>query len=337
MLSRRIRPMKMSGLKSRLACLSVCGAILAALGAGDSYAQSYPSKPIHWIVPFVGGTADYTARLIGQKLTERWNQPVVIDNRVGASGLIGTELVARAAPDGYTLVLGNTTSLTVNPALYSKLPYDPINSFAPITPFAATVAVLVVHPSLPVRSVKELVALAKAKPGQINASSSGNGESPHMALELFKAVAGVNVTHIPYKSAAASGTALLAGEVQMSFSGMVQAMPHVRAGKLRALAVSTRTRSKAAPELPTIAESGFPGYEHRFWAGVLAPAGTPREIIARLNAEIASIVGTPDVQEKMLDRGVEPMSATPEQFAAMIKADLAKYGKLIKDIGLKVD
>jgi tripartite-type tricarboxylate transporter receptor subunit TctC len=336
MLARRNQSTKKGRVQRHLTGFCCC-TIYAVLGAGHALAQSYPGKPIHWIVPFVGGTADYTARLIGQKLTERWNQPVVIENRVGASGIIGTELVARAAPDGYTIILGNTTTLTVNPALYSKLPYDPINSFAPVTPFAATVAVLVVHPSLPARSVKELVALAKAKPGQINASSSGNGESPHMGLELFKAVARVNIVHIPYKSAAASGTAILAGEVQMSFSGMVQAMPHVRAGKLRALALSTRNRSKAAPELPTIAESGFPGYEHSFWAGVLAPAGTPKEIIARLNTGIVSILSTPDMQEKMLDRGLEPMSAAPEQFAAMIKADFEKYGKLIKDIGLKVD
>ena len=315
----------------------MCGTVLLVLGASDVLAQSYPSKPIRWIVPFIGGTADYTARLIGQKITERWSQQVVIENRVGASGMIGTELASKAAPDGYTLLLGNTTTLAVNPALYPKLAYDPIKSFAPVTPFATTVAVLVVHPSLPVRSVKELVALARAKPGQINAASAGNGETPHVALELFKAIAGVNIVHIPYKSTAAAGIALLAGEVHMSFSGMVQAMPHVRAGKLRALAVSTKKRSRAAPELPTIAESGYPSYEQSFWAGVFVPAGTPGEIITKLNVEIVSILDTPDMQEKMTDRGLEPFSATPEQFAAIIKADGAKYGKLIKDIGLKVD
>ena len=311
--------------------------IFSLLIVSNLSAQSYPNKPIHWIVPFVGGSADYTARLIGQKISERWGQSVVIENKVGASGIIGTELVARAIPDGYTIVLGNTTTLAVNPALYKKLPYDPINSFAPVTPFAATVAVLVVHPSLPVHSVKDLVAIAKLHPGKINAASSGNGESPHMALELFKTIAGVNIAHIPYKSAAAAGTAVLAGEVQMGFSGIVQTMPLFRSGRLRALAISSINRSKAAPELPTIAESGFPAYEHKFWAGVLAPAGTPRELVTRLNAEIVSIVGMPDVQIKMLDRGLEPISATPEQFSTIIKIDVAKYGKLVQDIGLKLD
>lgn len=315
---------------------SLCAAVFG-LVAGTACAQTYPTKPVQWIVPFIGGTADYTARLLGQKMTERWKHQVVIDNRVGASGIIGTELGARAAPDGYTLILGNTTTLTVNPALFAKLPYDPLKSFVPVTPFANTVAMLVVHPSVPVQSVKDLLALAKAKPGAINAASSGNGESPHMALELFKSIAGVNILHIPYKSAAAAGTALLSGEVHMSFAGMVQAMPQVRAGRLRGLAVSSSVRSKAAPDVPTVAESGLPGYAHSFWAGVLVPAGTPREIVIRLNAELVGIVGTQEVQEKMLDRGLEPFSSTPEQFAALIKADGAKYGKLIRDIGLKVD
>ena len=315
----------------------ICGIFGALLGAGDISAQAYPAKPIRWIVPVIGGTADYTARLIGQRMTERWGQQVVIENRVGASGIIGTELGAKSAPDGYTLILGNTTTLVINPALYSTVPYDPVGSFQPVTPFATTVAVLVVHPSVPVHSVRELVALAKAKPGQINAASSGNGETPHMALEMFKAIAGVNITHIPYKSTAAAGVALLAGEVHMSFSGMVQAMPHVRSGRLRALAVSTKKRSRAAPELPTIAESGFPGYEQSFWAGVLVPAGTAKEIVARLNSEIIAILETRDMQDNMIDRGLEPLSSTPEQFSALIKADSAKYGKLIKQLGLKVD
>lgn len=320
-----------------LASLALAAIVAVMFEAGDSLAQNYPEKPIRWIVPFIGGTADYTARFIAQKLTERWNQQVVIDNRVGASGMIGTEVASKTAPDGYTLLLGNTTTFAVLPALYPKLAYDPVRSFAPVTPLATTVAVLVVHPSLPVRSVKELVALAKARPGQINAASSGNGETPHMALELFKAAAGVNIVNVPYKTTAAAGVALLAGEVQMGFSGMVQAMPHVRAGKLRALAVSTKTRSKGAPELPTVAESGYPGYEQSFWAGVLVPAGTPGAIVSRLNAEIVSIVETADMRQKMIDRGLEPLTGTPEQFAAIIKTDTAKYGKLIRDIGLKAD
>lgn len=321
----------------RLVAVLACVAAGAVLAAAEGQAQLYPQKPIHWIVPFIGGTADYTARLIGQKLTERWHQQVVIENRVGASGIIGTEVGAKAAPDGYTLLLGNTTTLVINPALHAKLPYDPVHSFAPVAPFATTVAVLVVHPSLPVRSVQELVALAKRKPGQINAASSGNGETPHMALELFKAAAGVNIHHIPYKSTAAAGIALLGGEVHMSFSGMVQAMPHVRSGRLRALAVSTKTRSRAAPDLPTVAESGYPGYEQSFWAGVLVPSGTPRDIVARLNAEIVGILDTREMQESMSDRGLEAFTATPEQFAAVIKADTTKYGKLIREIGLRLD
>ena len=317
--------------------LGLSAPVLLGLGVSDVLAQAFPSKPIRWIVPFIGGTSDYTARLIGQKLTESWGQQVVIENRVGASGSIGTETGSRAAPDGYTLVLGAATTLAVNPSLYGKLPYDPIKSFAPVTLLATTAQVLVLHPSMPVRSVKELVALAKSKPGQINGGSSGYGENPHMALELFKAMAGVNIVNIPYKSTAAAATALLAGEVQMGFSGMVQAMPHVRAGKLRALAVSTAKRSKAAPELPTIAESGYPNYEQSSWVGVIVPAGTQKDIIGKLNTEIVRILEMPDVRDKITDRGLEPLSSTPEQFAAVIKADGAKYGKLVKDIGLKVE
>lgn len=317
--------------------LGLSAPVLLGLGVSGVLAQTYPSKPIRWIVPFIGGTSDYTARLIGQKLTESWGQQVVIENRMGASGSIGTETGSRAAPDGYTLVLGAATTLAVNPSLYGKLPYDPIKSFVPVTLLATTAQVLVLHPSMPVRSVKELVALAKSKPGQINGGSSGYGENPHMDLELFKAMAGVDIVNIPYKSTAAAGIALLAGEVQMGFIGMVQAMPHVRAGKLRALAVSTAKRSKAAPELPTIAESGFPNYEQSSWVGVVVPAGTPKEIISKLNTEIVRILEMPDVRDKITDRGLEPLSSTPEQFAAVIKADGAKYAKLVKDIGLKVE
>lgn len=329
--------MKTEKLTWGLVGLGLFAPVLLGLGVSDVLAQTYPSKPIRWIVPFLGGTSDYMARLIGQKLTESWGQQVVIDNRVGGGGNIGTEMASRAAPDGHTLVSGVTTVFAVNPSLYAKLPYDPIKSFAPVTLLATTAQVLVLHPSMPVRSVKELVALAKSKPGQINGGSSGNGESPHMALELFKAMAGVDIVHVPYKNSAANGIALIAGEVQMSFAGMVQAMPHVRAGKLRALAVSTAKRSKAAPELPTIAESGFPNYEQSFWVGVLVPAGTPKEIISKLNTEFVRILEMPDVRDKLTDRGVELLSSTPEQFAAVIKADGAKYSKVIKDIGLKVD
>ena len=329
--------MKIKKLKWGLAGLGLSAAVIPGFYASDVLAQSYPNKPIRWIVPFTGGTADYTARLIGQKLTDSWGQQVVIENRPGASGMIGTDLGSRAAPDGYTLILGNTAALAVSPNLYKKLPYDPVKSFAPVTLMATTAQVLVVHPSVAAHSLKELVALAKSRPGQLNGGSSGNGEAPHLALEMFKAVAGVNIVHVPYKDTGAAATALLGGQVQVVFSGMVQAMPHVRAGKLRALAVSTVKRSRAAPDVPTIAELGFPNYSVSFWAGVIVPARTPKELVTRLNIEIVKILDMPDVQEKMSDRGLEPMSSTPEQFAAIIKADIAKYGKVINDIGLKVD
>ena len=329
--------MKIKKLKWGLAGLGLSAAVIPGFYASDVLAQSYPNKPIRWIVPFTGGTADYTARLIGQKLTDSWGQQVVIENRPGASGMIGTDLGSRAAPDGYTLILGNTAALAVSPNLYKKLPYDPVKSFAPVTLMATTAQVLVVHPSVAAHSLKELVALAKSRPGQLNGGSSGNGEAPHLALEMFKAVAGVNIVHVPYKDTGAAATALLGGQVQVVFSGMVQAMPHVRAGKLRALAVSTVKRSRAAPDVPTIAELGFPNYSVSFWAGVIVPARTPKELVTRLNIEIVKILDMPDVQEKMSDRGLEPMSSTPEQFAAIIKGDIAKYGKVIKDVGLKVD
>ncbi len=329
--------MKIMKPKWGLAGLGLSVAVIPGFYASDAVAQSYPNKPIRWIVPFIGGTADYTARLIGQKLTDSWGQQVVIENRAGASGMIGTELGSRAAPDGYTLILGNTAALAVSPNLYKTIPYDPIGSFTPVTLVATTAQVLVVHPSVAAQSLKELVALAKSRPGQLNGGSSGNGESAHLALEMFKAVAGVNIVHVPYKDTGAAATALLGGQVQLVFSGMLQAMPHVRDGKLRALAVSTVKRSRAAPDVPTIAELGFPNYSVSFWAGVIVPARTPRELVTRLNMEIVRILDLPEVQEKMSDRGLEPMSSTPEQFTAIIKADIAKYGKVIRDIGLKVD
>ena len=329
--------MKTRKLKWGLAALGLSATVIPGLYAGDVFAQSYPNKPIRWIVPFIGGTTDYVARLIGQKLTESWGQQVVIENRGGAGGIIGTELGAKAAPDGYTLILGNTAALAVSQNLFGKIPYDPIKSFAPVTLVATSAQVLVVHPTVPVHSVKELVALAKSRPGQLNSGSSGNGEAPHLALEMFKAMAGVNIVHVPYKDSPAAATALLGGQVQIVFSGMVQAMPHVRVGNLRALAVSTVKRSKTAPDIPTIAESGLPNYNVSFWAGVVVPARTPKELVTRLNTEIVKILDMAEVQDKMSDRGLEPMSSTPEQFAAIIKADIERYGKVIKDIGLKVD
>ena len=317
--------------------LFVVPALLLGFFASGVLAQPYPHKPIRWIVPFVGGTADYTARLIGQKLTDAWGQQIIVDNRAGASGSIGTALGARAPTDGYTLISASTAGLAVSPSLYPKLSYDPIKSFAPVSLVARTAQVLVVHPSVPAQSVKELIAFAKSKPGQLNGASSGNGESSHLALEMFRSLAGVDIVHIPYKDTAAAANALLGGQVQLVFSGMVQAMPQVRAGKLRALGVSTARRSKAAPDVPTLAEAGLPNYQVSFWSGVIVPAGTPNEIVTKLNREIVRILDMPDVQEKMVVSGLEPVSSTPEQFASVIRADIARYGRVIKDVGLKID
>ena len=319
--------------------VSIAATLVAAcLPAAAIGAEAYPAKAIRMVVPFpAGGTTDILARIAGQKLTEALKQQVIIDNRPGAGGNIGTELVAKSPPDGYTLLTDPGSTLTINPSLYAKLPYDPVKDFAPVTILAAVPNILVVHPSLPVKNVKELIALAKAKPGQLNYASTGAGQSTHLSMELFKTMAGVDLVHIPYKGSAPALTDLLGGQVTLMFDNMPSSLPHVQGGKLRALAVSTLKRSPAMPQLPTVAESGLPGFEVSVWFAVLAPAGTPRDIVQRLNAVLVKALHAPDVKERLAGQGAEPIGNTPEAFAATMQRDLVKWAKVVKDSGARLE
>lgn len=315
-------------------------ALAAVVGAAPATvrAQEYPTKPIRLVVPFPpGGSLDVVARAIGQRLTAAWGQPVVIDNRPGAGGNIGADLVAKSAPDGYTILEGALSTHAVNVSLYRKLPYDPVKDFAPITLVAITPNVLVVNAAFRVNSVAELIAYAKAHPGALSFGSGSNGSAGHLAGELFKTEAGVDMVHIPYKGAAPALQALLAGDTQLMFDNLANSTPQLKAGKLKALAVTTATRSPLAPELPTLAESGLPGFDIYTWWGFMAPAGTPAQIIAKWNAEVTRILGTPEMKAFFAQEGAQPAATTPEAFAALIKREIPKYAKIVKDSGAKVD
>ena len=306
--------------------------------AGGASAQAYPEKPVKLVVPFPpGGPTDGMARIVGQKLAEAWGQPVVIDNRGGAGGAIAAEGVVKSPPDGYTLFFGTTGTQAINPALYAKLPYDPLKDFAAVGLVATTANVLVVHPSLPVKSVQELVAHAKANPGKLTFGSAGNGSSNHLAGELFNTMAGVQMTHVPYKGSALALNDLLGGQLSMMWDVISTAMPHVQSGKTRALGVTSPKRSAIAPEIPTIAEAGLPGYEVVIWFGVLAPAATPRAIVNKINADLKTILGSSDMRERLSKLGAEPAWTSPEDFAALERSDIAKWGKVVKASGAKVD
>jgi len=304
----------------------------------NAAAADYPTRAIRMVVPFpAGGTTDILARVAGQKITEALGQQVIIDNRGGAGGNIGTELVAKSPPDGYTLLTDPGSTLTINPHAYSRLGFDPVKDFAPITILAEVPNILEVHPSLPVKNVKELIALAKSKPGQINYASTGAGQSTHLSMELFKSMAGIDVNHIPYKGSAPALVDIIGGQVSLMFDNMPTSLPHVRAGKLRALAVSTARRSFALPQLPTVAESGLPGFEVSVWFAVLAPAATPRDIVQKLNAVLVKALQSPDVKQRLAEQGAAPVGNTPEQFAATIQRDLAKWAKVVKEAKVKLD
>ncbi|MFA5915400.1 MAG: tripartite tricarboxylate transporter substrate binding protein, partial [Burkholderiales bacterium] len=300
---------------------------------------AYPAKPIHLVVPYpAGGPLDIMARAIGQKLTEAWKQPVIVDNRAGAGGNIGADAVAKAAPDGYTLLMGAVATHAINPVLYSKIPYDPIKDFAPVALVAQVPNILVVNPSVPAKSVRELIELARAKPGSLNFASGSTGSTGHLAGELFNTMAGVKMVHIPYKGAAPATTDLLSGQVQLMFDNLASALPNVKAGKLRALAVTTLKRSPAVPDLPTIAESGLPGFDLTTWFGLFVPAGTPPEIVAKLNAEVVRALNAKDMRERLEKMGTEPPADnTPEHFAAFVRSEAAKYAKVVKASGARVD
>ncbi|MBX9813061.1 MAG: tripartite tricarboxylate transporter substrate binding protein [Burkholderiales bacterium] len=300
-------------------------------------AQTYPVKPIRIIVPFApGGGADIIARILAQKMTDSWGQQVVVDNRAGASGNIGNELVAKAAPDGYTLLMASS-ALAINPSVYKSVPYDAVRDFAPITRPALLPNILVVHPSLPVKTVKDLVVLAKSKPGQISYASAGAGTGTHLAGEMFKIMAGVDMVHVPYKGGGAVISDLLGGQVALTFATLPSVMPYVKAGRLRAVAMTTTQRWPGLPEVPTIAESGFPGFEISTWIGLLAPAGTPKDVVGKLHGEMVRILKLPDVRERFESLGMEPVGDTPDQFAQYIRSELAKYAKVVKQSGARVD
>ena len=308
-----------------------CSALAQAPTAG------YPVKQIRMLVPFAaGGPTDAIARAVGQKLTETWGQPVVVDNRPGAGGNIGTEIAAKAPPDGYTLFIG-TVANAINQSLFAKLPFDFVRDFAPVTQNYITGLILAVHPSLPVQSVKELIALAKARPGDLSYSSSGVGGTPHLSGELFNTLAGVKMVHVPYKGSAPAMADLLGGQIQLTFDNMLTVLPQVKAGKLRGLAVTLVTRSPLAPELPTVAEAGLAGFEVKSWNGVVVPAGTPKDVIARLNGEIVRILRQPDLREKFLLQGIELVPTTPEEFGAFIRQDIAKWAKVIQVSGARAE
>lgn len=300
-------------------------------------AQSYPSKPIRFIVPYApGGSTSHVARLVATKLTESWGQPVLVDNRGGANTVIGTEALARSAPDGYTIGL-TTSSLATLPHLIASLPFDPVKDLAPVAPLIATQLVLVLHPSVPANNLKEFIALAKARPNQLNFAAVGTGSSTHLAGEVFKSVTGVKMQHVAYKGTAPALTDLIGGQVQLNFDTPVTSVPHIRSGKLKAIAITGKNRLASLPDLPTFAEAGLPEYDFQIWFGVIAPAGTPKDIISKLSTEIARILALPDVKESLALQGLDPFNLSPDQFGALIKADLDKYGKVIKAAGIKIE
>jgi tripartite-type tricarboxylate transporter receptor subunit TctC len=298
-------------------------------------AGAYPQKPIRLISPFSpGGGASTVARMIAPDLTEAWGQPVVVDNRPGAGGAIGTEIAARAPADGYTLVMATASTIVINP-LVAKAPYDPVRDFAPVVHTATVPLVLVVHPSVPAKTVKELIALSQTPGAKLNYASSGEGTTSHLAAELFKASTHAQMVHVPYKGGGQAIIDLLAGHVQTGFVNILEALPQVNAGRLRALGVSTSKRSQVAPNVPTVAEAGVPGYEVIQWSGVLAPAGVPADVVAKLNREVARILARKDVRQKLLDSGAEPGGGPPAEFAAMIRSEIAKWTKVVKTVRLK--
>lgn len=312
----------------RSAALAVVALLLPILAHA---ADAYPSKPVHIIVPYAaGGVADLLPRIVGEKLAAKWGHAVIIDNKAGASGNIGMGEGARAAPDGYTLVLAPAGNLTVNPILFKNLPFDTRKDFTPVTDLAAVPNVLAVNPSVPAKTFKELIAYAKANPGKLNFASPGDGSGAHLAGELLKLDAGVQMVHIPYKGLAPAVNDLLAGNVQMMFAGISTVLPHIQAGRLRALAIASLKRSPQLPDVPTVAESGYPGFEVTSWYGIVAPAGTPAPIVAKIQRDMAEALENPDVQSRLSGLGLEPIGDTPEHFAATIQAETRKWSDIVE-------
>lgn len=313
-------------------------AVLSVAAVGTAQAQAYPNKPVRLIVPYpAGGTTDIIARVAAQQLSERLKQPFVVENKAGANGAIGSVEVARAPADGYTLLMGTASTHGINSAVYKSLPYDAVKDFAPVTIVASTPNIIAVHPSVPAKNLQELLALAKAQPGKLNYGSTSLGGSPHMSAELLKMMARVDMVHVPYKGAAPMLTDLMGGQVQIGFDNLPSTINFVRSGKVRAIAVTTPQRWPGAPDIPTVAESGLPGYEVSGWFGLLAPAGTPPAVLATIQQALAEAVKQPDVNKQMLDLGAQPVANTPDAFAKLIQADVAKWRDVVKTTGVKLD
>ena len=325
-------------MKSRRPANWLCAFASMAAIAVSAQAADYPEKPIRLLVPAApGGGADFVARILGVKLTEALGQAVVVENRAGASGTIAADNAAKSAADGYTLLMGQSTSVVIAPHLYKKLGYDTLRDLAPVTLVAQVPNILVVHPSVPARTVSEFIALARAQPELLNYGSSGNGAPSHLAGEMFKSATGVKMVHVPYKGAGLAVNGLIAGEIQVMFAPIVAVLPQVKAGRLRALAVTSATRSAAAPELPTLAEAGLPGYEISSWFGLFAPANTPAPVIERLYRETAKALQSPDVRERFAREGAEPVGSSPADFTGYVRAEYAKYARIVRDSGIKAD
>ena len=324
-------------MRTRAAVLA-CIATLAGSGAGSALAQNYPTRVVRIVVPQApGAQSELFARMLGQKLGESLGQPVVNDPRPGAGGAIGAEVAARAAPDGYTLLMATNSTHGSNPALYAKLPYDPVRDFAPITLTVGMPYVLSVHPSLPVTTLKQLIAFAKSRPGQLNFASAGNGSTHHLCGELFKSMTRISIVHVPYKGGPPATAATLGGEVSLLFNTVGSVQPSIKSGRLRALGVTTSGRSGALPDVPTMAEAGLPGFELQSWFGLLAPAATPKPIISRLNAETIKALNTPEMKSAVATMGANVMSGSPEQFADYIKSEIARIGEIVKAAGIKAE
>ncbi len=318
-------------------CVLSAAACIVVISSA-AFAQSYPNKPIRFLMPHpTGAGMDFVSRTIAQKLTERWGQQVIVDSRPGAGGIIGLQIAAKAQPDGYTLIPSSIGPLAVNPSLYSKLPYDTLRDFDPVTLLISALNVLVVHPSVPTQSVKELIALAKSRPGQLRYGSSAHGNTDHLAGEMLKSMTGVDIIHVPYKGGAPAAIAVLSGEIEMIFAVYQNVAPQIKAGKLRMLAVAGAKRWPTLPALPTVAEAGVPGFEVDNWYGLMAPAHTPKEIVAKLNAEVLRILQLPDVIELLAQNGMIPFPSTPEQFGAYLKSEISKWAKVVKEAGVRVD
>lgn len=325
-------------MRAILVTIALSSLAVAAPGDAQDRETAYPNRPLRLIAPFPpGGGVDFISRILGQKLTDRWGQQIVVDNRSGGSGIIGMEMAARAAPDGYTLLMTEVGTLSINPSVFRKLPYDPMRDFAPVTKVADIPLMCAAHPSLRIVSLKDLEAVAKAKPGQLRYASAGNGSMLHLATELLARQAGIALTHVPYKGGAAAVAALQSNEVNVLCMTTSSLKPFAEQGRISALAITSARRSQSLPDLPTVAEQGYPGYELAQWVGLLVPSGTPPRTVARLHREVTRILGLPDVRDRLLTAGAEPVGNTPEEFAAQIRADAEKYGKVARDLAIRLD